>query len=200
MSVGSWKAATTTPLYLTTDALLLLGCTIPSLAAGRRWLLDSRARRRLHPLWTAVYRANPDIALFSRETRPELRLQLYRQVIEIRDGQLALRPFLDPRAAQISRRLGHEAGLPEPDIAAISEAATLAAAITAKIQGQPPHPPYPDPPTPRGGTDLATEIAWLQQVSRAFTNSPIVADTVRMLTDTTATDHPTEQLDGKIPP
>jgi hypothetical protein len=183
VNVDDWKTLTTTPLYLATDALLLLGCVIPSLAAARRWLLDERTRRHLHPLWLALYRANPDIAFFppTSPAHPDLGLRVYRQVIEIRDAQLALRPYFDPKASVISTELAHQAGLADRETAAISEAATLAAALAAKNGGRQPNAVRANQQPPRGGADLAAEIDWLRQVSRAFTNSPIVTRTVHLI-------------------
>jgi hypothetical protein len=190
MDVDSWESATITPMYLVTDALMLAGCTIPSLAPrvarGWRWISDSQARRHLHPLWLALYQATPDIALFPppvgrRADHGDARMHLYRQVIEIHDGRLALRPYLDPRAAEIAATLAQQAWLTNAQIAAISEAAMLVAAIAAKAAGHPSTATEPCPASPVGGTDLAAEVAWLRQVSRAFRSSPIVTDTARLL-------------------
>jgi hypothetical protein len=190
VDVDSWESATITPMYLVTDALMLAGCSIPSLAPwvarGRRWVTDSHARRHLHPLWLALYQATPEIALFpppggQRADHGDARMHLYRQVIEICDGRLALRPYLDPRAAEIATTLARQARLADANIAAISEAAMLAAAIAAKADGQPSTATDPCPASPVGGTDLAAEVAWLRQVSRAFRSSPIVTDAVRLL-------------------
>jgi hypothetical protein len=182
VNVDSWESATVTPLYLVTDVLLLAGCAIPAaaplLAGAYRRLADRRARRRLTPLWQALCHANPEIVLFPADTRTELGMQLYRQVIEIRDGQLALRPYVDPRSLEIATTLCDRAGLTGEATQAIVEATAIATAIAAKSAGRPPRPrPQASAPTSTGA-DLAAEIRWLQQVSRAFQHSPIVARTL----------------------
>ncbi|WP_163568814.1 MAB_1171c family putative transporter [Fodinicola feengrottensis] len=191
LNVNSWKGPVTTPLYLTTDALILIGCVFPAwapqLGAGWRWFANRRAGRRLQPLWLALYRAIPEIALVpltSGGSWSDTRLQLYRQVIEIRDGQLALRPYVDPRASRISLELAQNSRLTARQRAAVAEAAALAAAIEAKINGIPPgdygSAGQPEPPGGADVADFAAEIAWLQQVARAF-RSPIVARTLQQL-------------------
>ena len=102
-------------------APLLVGSTLPAwgeraglaaalAALGRRadGYRAYRAHRRLYPLWRDLVRATPEVAL--QETPPrlldllsgrDLRLRLYRRVIEIWDGRLALRPV--PRRGRRGR-------------------------------------------------------------------------------------------------
>lgn len=180
VNVDPWESAAITPLYLVTDLLLLTGCAIPAvappLAEVGRHLADRRALRRLQPLWQALYRAHPDIALFPAGARTELGLDLYRQVIEIRDGQLALRPYVDPDAVDAATARCDRAGLDADQTRAVVEATAIAAAIAAKSAGRPPQPGAAPRASVTAGADLAAEIRWLQQVSAAFQNSPIVAD------------------------
>lgn len=185
VDIDTWKTAITTPLYLATDTLVLLGCAIPSLAraigTALRLLRDRRACRDLQPLWLALYHVEPGIALLSpADAGVELAMRLYRQVIEIRDGQLALRPYLDPRAPDLARALSESASLPDDEVAAISEAAGLAVAIAARHAGRAPEDASPPTQAPRGYADLDGEIAWLRRVSLALT-SPIVARTMTAL-------------------
>ncbi|TCO49757.1 MAB_1171c family putative transporter [Actinocrispum wychmicini] len=183
VDVDSWAAATVRPMYLTADMLVITGSVIPSLGPKWQRVADNRALRRLRPLWHAVYQASPDIALFPPTTGGDVRLRLYRQVIEIRDAQLALRPYVDPRAARIAGTLGRYAGLSDRRVAAVVEAATLAAALAAKATGRPPS-EHPEPPmTTPAALDgaVASEVAWLGQVARAFHTSPIVTRTLATL-------------------
>lgn len=178
------------PLELTTESLLAAGATAPAWAARLgavvRWAGDHRAYRRLHPLWLALHEADPELALvpperMGRRWRRDIGFLLYRQVIEIRDGRLALRPYLDPGVTAVATSLARQAGLPEEEVRVAGEAATVAAGIAAKTQGRRPGPAAAAPVRATGGEDLATEVAWLAKVSRAFVTSPIVPLTLARL-------------------
>jgi hypothetical protein len=197
-NVDSWSSPTHTALYLLTDILLVTGCVIPvvapALADARRWLADERSRRRLKPLWQALRGASPDIALFPANAQTGLRMNLYRQVIEIRDGQLALRSHVSATVLDAATTLGREAGLSAEQTRAVVEAASISAAIAAKLSGREPHSPLPTPEGTTGGADFTTEVAWLERVSDAFRHSPIVA---RVLRDETS---PGQLASGILPP
>ncbi|WP_128763716.1 MAB_1171c family putative transporter [Micromonospora sp. MW-13] len=94
--------STSTPAYLLTIGLLAVAAVTPAcrpvMRVLRRWTRRYLAYQRLFPLWRAVYRAAPTVALGPRDSRLrslltlcDLEFLLYRRVIEIRDGQLALR-------------------------------------------------------------------------------------------------------------
>jgi hypothetical protein len=152
------------------------------LGAPVRWLRAYRRYRALEPLWSALHRELPQIALdpSAAERRPGLRraeFALYRRVIEIRDGHLALRPYFD---ADVGR---WAAGAAEDGRArqAVLEAATIAAALENKragrrhsAQGAPTAGAAPQPPAAVAAT-VAAETAWLLEVTAAFTGSPAVA-------------------------
>jgi hypothetical protein len=129
-----------------------------------------RAYRRIEPLWAALRAAVPGIALEpGRELAAGPEFALYRRVIEIRDGHLALRAHFEPglpaRAAAEARR----AGVPEADIAATVEAVTLAAAIEAERAGRRFAPPDKAPEhLEEADADVAAEADWLVRVSRAW--------------------------------
>ncbi|MBO0805847.1 MAG: hypothetical protein J2P25_22590, partial [Nocardiopsaceae bacterium] len=99
------------PLELLTELLLAVGITAPALSRllgeAARWVHDNRSYRLLHPLWLALHRTSPELALLpprgGRGWHRDAGLLLYRQVIEIRDGQLALRPYIDPGVAEEAR-------------------------------------------------------------------------------------------------
>ena len=180
------KDMVTRVLIAGATGLMVIGSTMPAwgprigLSALWRWGRRYRAYRRLYPLWLALYRSNPDIALIPPPSGladalavGDLGFRLYRQVIEIRDGRLALRPYLDPRAAAIARELGQEAGLSGEPLQAVIEAASLAAAIRNKAGGRPVAEAGPTLETP-GGADLDSEAAFLEKVARCYTGSPIV--------------------------
>jgi hypothetical protein len=157
-----------------------IGITIP--AWGPR--VDRiMSYRRLYPLWLALSRAVPEVVLdppHSARADPwkpwDVNYRLYRRTIEIRDGCLGLRPHTDSGVAARARQLGVRAGLAGMDLEAVVEAATLAAAIRAKMAGEPPaeHPEATG--STFGGSDLVAEVGWLTQVTQALVNSPIVAE------------------------
>jgi hypothetical protein len=163
--------------------VIAAGFTLP--AAGSRFsglrasALRYRSYRWLYPLWDAVVHATPHIhTSFSLGWNLELRVT--RRLAEIRDGWLSLRQYYDHRVAETARALGEQHGLGGDELAAVIEATHIAAAIKAKSE----HPGLgaagaqgasAATGTLRGGTDAATELAWLVQVSRAFAGSPVVA-------------------------
>ncbi|MGO1048995.1 MAB_1171c family putative transporter [Crossiella sp. CA198] len=160
--------------------LKVVGWTIPgwgprlSVALGA--LDRRRALRELTPLWQALYRSAPDIALIDPlggGQRQKLDFRLYRKVIEIRDGQLALRPYLDPAVAETARRIGTEAGLRGSELDVVVEAARLRVALRDQAEGY--RPEHSGSVGSDGVGDLAEELSWLRQVSRAFSGSPVVA-------------------------
>jgi hypothetical protein len=99
--------------------------------------------------------------------------RLYRRVVEIRDGRLALRPYFDHRAAEYARALCQEARLSDEEATAVVEAASLAAAVRARALGRTMDQPASLAPTP-GGADLASERIFLQRVAYCYQRSPIV--------------------------
>ncbi|NLU71838.1 hypothetical protein HCC61_03915 [Streptomyces sp. HNM0575] len=143
-----WESVT--PLSNGIGVLLVAtGFTMPSwgprLSAARMWVSNYRAYQRLYPLWSDLYRAVPEIALsppapsfVERIRHGDLRYRLYRRVIEIRDGLLAMRPYMtaEPAAAAAGDSPGAErAGDANPAgqaWRAAAEAARLKAALAAK--------------------------------------------------------------------
>src|SRR5581483_2753396 len=103
----------------------------------------------------------------------DLNVRLYRRVVEIRDGLLTLRPFVEPQVRAEAGDLGRSAGLDGEELDAVAEAATVAAAIRAKAHGR---------AMVEGGVvaaapadaDLSAEAAYLTRLSRAYRRSPIV--------------------------
>jgi len=165
------------PLCAGVGTLLgFLGLTLP--AWGPRlfgWVAQYRAYQQLYPLWTALYRAVPEIALHpprsplaDRIMARDLDLRLYRRVIEIRDAQLALRGWLDRGVAESALAQGHRAGLQGAALAAFVEASQLVAALHARAAGAEAGTPTPEAAAGQGGSDLAGEIEWLVRVARAF--------------------------------
>ncbi|MBV9845274.1 MAG: hypothetical protein JOZ47_09415 [Kutzneria sp.] len=152
-----------------------IGWTIPSWGPALGWVGRWRHYRRLYPLWAALYRVTPAIVLdpdSDRRGLRDIRFRLYRRTIEIRDGQLALRPYLDPDVARLATRHATAAGLDGDRLRATVQATQLAVALRAKEAGR--SPAQAADPVDHRGTDLAEEIDWLVMVSMAFTSSPVV--------------------------
>ncbi|WP_438486766.1 MAB_1171c family putative transporter [Streptomyces sp. S186] len=165
------------PDWLTGDigtVLKVFGWTVPawgpSLGRGSRWCAKYRAYLRLRPLWLALYRAVPDIVLdpplpYRLEHLLPLRdldYRLYRRVIEIRDGQRALRPYLPPGLSR------HATALLS---CAEAEAYALSVAIREKGAGRAPEVSTTvDSRTDSGSrsSGLQDDIAWLVRVADAF--------------------------------
>jgi hypothetical protein len=140
--------------------LVLAGVALPAFAS---WLRRRRQYRRLAPLWLALYRAEPAIALEPPGLLGSLfpsRLRGYRQVIEIRDGLLALRPHRPATPPD----LPDPPDPPDPH-GPRAEAATLAAALHARATGAP---PLASPAPMPGGHDLESDVEFLCLLADAF--------------------------------
>jgi hypothetical protein len=131
---------------------------------------------RLRSLWAMLLDGAPDVRLPPQPgTRLAARYRLHRRVVEIRDAQLALRPFRDGRAAAEAADAAVLAGLPQDERDAVIEAAMIVSALGARRSGAA---PAESPDTGHGlsgpGNDLESEADRLLQVSRAVRRSPIV--------------------------
>lgn len=161
---------------------ILLGATLPTLGPHlerlTRALAHRRSYRRLQPLWETLYDALPDLALTAPdlppdEIAPHISERLYRRVIAIRDGLLALQPYRDPADTQEHRELASVTGLAESRRAAAIEAADIRAALHRRQHGPPPAPGWETAAAPQN--DLTSEIRWLTQVSEALARDEIHA-------------------------
>jgi hypothetical protein len=171
-------------LEMVTEGLLLVGVTMPgwgpALVDRCRWLVDYHSYRRLRPLWLALRDVEPEFTLpVERRLPSDVGLLLYRQVIEIRDAQLALRPYVDPRVVAHAEDLTGQAGMPVDDARATVEAAAIASAIAVRTSGREVAGPGFVVSSAPGGTSLVDEVAWLRKVARAFRGSPIVTAATR---------------------
>jgi hypothetical protein len=170
----------------TAQSALQAGCVL-ALVAGLLWpvavrwplvrhLLAYWTYRRLHPLWRAYVEAEPAIA-FDDPGRPSLRdieLRLYRRVIEIRDGMLAVRPYAGAHLREVALREAKRAGHKNPDL--IGEAAWLEVARRAKLRGDPPC--QDSVPVTAGGADLTSETQVLTRIAKAWPTVYAIADQV----------------------
>ncbi len=143
-------------LPTTAHLLVLAGVAVPAIA---EWMRRYRRYRRLGPLWSALYRAEPAIALeppglLRGSTLFPTRLQLYRRVIEIRDGLLAIRPYLP---------------VDEPDSGGIEDDRREAARIAAALRAREKEMPLPSADiTAVGGHDLGSDTEYLCRLADAY--------------------------------
>ena len=94
-------------------------------------------------------------------------------MVEIRDGLLTLRPYVDPRVREDAGALGRSTGLSGDELVAVAEAATVAAAIRAKGRGHAMVEGDVVAAAP-AESDLGAEAAYLTRLSRAYRSSPVV--------------------------
>jgi hypothetical protein len=158
-------------------AAMTIGYVLPSaVPAIVRNVTRLRALVALRPLWRELYVIDPEAA-FDGGRRWAVRDRLHRQVVEIRDWLLRLRPFLHPHVDEIADGLVRGAGLPERNVAPTIEAARIAAALAAwkrQDRAAPSSDLSFSTPTRPG---LRGEIDHLVPLARAF-SSPVVAEVV----------------------
>jgi hypothetical protein len=166
-------------LLIATVALSVTGLMWPNATRwpGVRHLRAYRTYRRLEPLWRAYIQAEPAIALeqYTRRLSPlgDIELRLYRRIIEIRDGMLAVQRYGDHHTRERATRYAEQAGHRAPEI--VGEAAWLEAARRHKLNGG--H-PVDDEGQPRiiGGDDLTTETRVLTTISKNLAPINALAD------------------------
>jgi hypothetical protein len=156
-----------TPLEAETFAFLALEYARP---AAYPPSLARRALRQLGPLHSALREAVPEATgVAACGFWPGASFRLHREVVQIRDAALVLRPYRDPQVAVAATQAARAAGLAGGDLAAVVEASVLAAAMRARGAGGPMrnvagHAGRP----PVAGPDLRSETACLVKVARAF--------------------------------
>jgi diguanylate cyclase (GGDEF)-like protein len=158
------------------DAVQVVRADPAGAASVSRYCRAWAAWVRLRPLWALLVEAAPDVRLSTpRGRRFSARYLLHRRVIEIRDAELALRPFWDSRAVAEAADAAGQAGLSRDERDAAIEAVMIVTALDARRRGAG-IPGGPDDgrilPEPRN--DLESETARLLQVCRAARHSPIV--------------------------
>jgi hypothetical protein len=103
-------------------------------------------------------------------------------VIEIRDAELALRPYTEASLVEGAYDLCRRAGVSAEDATAVVAATTLTAACRAKARGRRAARPNETAIAP-GGADLEAEAALLERVAR-YGRSPLVRRLVAELSST----------------
>ncbi|MFB7864267.1 MAB_1171c family putative transporter [Streptomyces sp. NPDC056069] len=180
--LGRWGGTTSldraavlwSPLMASAGSLVIVvGYTLPGWGARLSTRLDDhRSYRILHPLWSALCEAAPGIALFEpRSPRlalfgADLHTRLYRMVIEIRDGQRLLRPYVcEDCEERLRERLAGSSG-DRTDL--LLEAAVLDLAIRRKRSGREPSGDAGGPGSRQSGSEFADELTWLRHVAEAY--------------------------------
>ncbi|MEV6273968.1 MAB_1171c family putative transporter [Nocardia sp. NPDC051832] len=114
-------------------AVLVVVLAIPlvrALLTRTGWDSAGRGCRRLHPLWSDLTTAFPEVVLTPDSTRhPDSEQRLYRMTVEIRDALLQLKPFLptdDQQAAGDAWRVAHALRAKTSGAAPVSATATAA--------------------------------------------------------------------------
>ncbi|EWM12767.1 MAB_1171c family putative transporter [Kutzneria sp. 744] len=160
---------------VTSAILRPIAWTIPSwghhLTDFWAWVGRVFALRRLAPLHARIVAVVPEVRL-PLEAGTPVDTRLYRMLIEIRDGQRALQPWMSSLVASDAAARCGEAGIVEGEAAAVIEAAQLRVAVEAAEAGVPQRDSFAA--TVAEPTDLAGELAHQRAVARAFRSSPIV--------------------------
>ncbi|MFC4018964.1 MAB_1171c family putative transporter [Micromonospora sp. GCM10011542] len=166
--------------------LMMIGLTMPAwgpiLAITRRWE-DFRSYQRLERLWRDLVAALPELELDASLRQPlaavrDIDYALTRRVAEIRDGRLALRPYMDVKVTQLAEQFAEQAGLTADEQRSNVEAAHLACALQRHRTGVAARNPQSADDLHRPDGGYAGEIAWLTRVTAAYARSPVVARTL----------------------
>ncbi|WP_030487965.1 MAB_1171c family putative transporter [Micromonospora chokoriensis] len=173
-------------VLVTIAALLMtIGLTMPAwgptLKISRRWE-DYHSYRHLEPLWWDLVAAFPELELDPTLRRPltaarDTDYALTRRVAEIRDGRLALRPYMDASVTALAKQFAEQGGLTAEDRQAVVEAAQLTCALRRHSAGLVALDPQPADELHRPEGGYAGEVAWLTLVTDAYAGSPVVAET-----------------------
>ena len=181
--------------------LVMIGLTLhswgPRISAAVPRVRRLRAYAKLEPLWAALNLHDPSIELDHGRGERDAQLAgrwhaavrvlkdpdyyIARRTIEIRDGLLALRPYLDHSVTERARSHFQRLGLDGDDL----DAAVTATQIHSLLDSSPATSRRTAAPTPAPGNapaDLDGELAWLVKLARAFAKPPVD------LTDTDRTD------------
>ncbi len=174
-------------LFGTLIVLVAAGGVLP---AAQRWPLVRqagfyRSLRRLYPLWDGLCQAVPGIALdpvpawADRLDPRDLRMRLYRRVIEIRDGYMALSPVDVPGIEETVRAAAGRA-LSAADEATVTAATRLELARRAELRGEVralTGVPHPDKEF-SSGADLDSEVRLLRVVASHWTTIQLAAESI----------------------
>ncbi|MEU3704733.1 MAB_1171c family putative transporter [Streptomyces anulatus] len=125
------------PLFSSFGAILIFsGFAYP---AAWAWYERRRDFLALRPLWAAAAEADRHVLLDPMPHRAvhqlavrDLKWRLTRCIAEIRDAQLAMTIWIDPRIGRLAAQLARAGGLPEDEVAYVAQAAALRGALRAR--------------------------------------------------------------------
>lgn len=183
-----WLSTALGPGFAALGAMLITaGFAGPAAAA---WTRRRRDYQALRPLWDLVYRADRRLALEAppsarteRLAFRDLEWRTARRGLEIRDGQLTLRPWVDPAVVTAATRVAERAGLDDGDRAALIVAAALRFAGEALNTGVSPRPREDQAPLPGLDAEPAEERAHLVRVAR-YLYAPLTGEALAVATAT----------------
>jgi hypothetical protein len=132
-----WLSTTAAPMFSSVGATLIFaGFVYP---AGSAWYERRRDFLALRPLWAAAAEADRHVLLdpmphqaVHRLAVRDLKWRLARCIAEIRDAQLAMRIWMDPRVGRLATRLARADGMPDEMVGYIAQAATLRSALRTR--------------------------------------------------------------------
>ncbi|MFJ9239853.1 MAB_1171c family putative transporter [Streptomyces anulatus] len=132
-----WLSTTAAPMFSSVGATLIFaGFVYPACSA---WYERRRDFLALRPLWAAAAEADRHVLLdpmphqaVHRLAVSDLKWRLARCIAEIRDAQLAMRIWMDPRVGRLATRLARADGMPEEILGYIAQAATLRGALRTR--------------------------------------------------------------------
>jgi hypothetical protein len=124
----------------------------------------------MRPLHSALREAVPEVTgTPACGFWPAANFRLHRQVIQIRDAAMVLRPYRDPQVAAVATQTARAAGFAGCELAAVVEASVLSAAMRSRSAGHPMRNAAGlAGRSPVAGPDLRSETACLVKVARAF--------------------------------
>ncbi|MFE2493935.1 MAB_1171c family putative transporter [Streptomyces scopuliridis] len=181
-----WLSTAVGPAFAALGAVLITaGFAGPAVAA---WTRRRRDYQALRPLWDLAYRADRRLALEApasawteRLAFRDLEWRTARRGLEIRDGQLTLRPWVEPAVVTAATGVAERAGLDDGDRAALIVAAALRSAGEALNAGTPPRPREDQAPLPGLDAEPAEERAHLVRVA-GYLYAPLTGEALAVAT------------------
>lgn len=169
-------------LAITTITLITAGSTCPLWEEQLRQRRARKFQAVLEPLHTQLTTALPQVRLpTALSDDDDVTFTLYRQIIEIRDAQLALRPYVPPALSQQATILADQYQLAPKRKRLLIEAAELVTGLDESRSGNryPSNTPLVVPPAT--SVDIWAEAAWLRNLARTIDTSPHLAQLRRFV-------------------